>query len=69
MFFFEKKNQKTFAQGARAVQAARRISQSFLLLFYKKAVLASCHAFACQARNRHASLPVRRAEHAGQRRQ
>jgi len=36
MFFFEKKNQKTFAQGARPVQPARRIRQKFFAAFLQK---------------------------------
>jgi hypothetical protein len=37
MFFFEKKNQKTFANGARAGRLRRdSTSKSLLLLFFRK---------------------------------
>jgi hypothetical protein len=36
MFFFEKKNQKTFACAAADSPAAYAIDESFLLLFFKK---------------------------------
>jgi hypothetical protein len=39
MFFFEKKNQKTFTLGARGATGADRRCKSFLLLFFKKEVL------------------------------
>jgi len=38
MFFFEKKNQKTFASAQRHSVASVR-NKSFLLLFFKKEVL------------------------------
>jgi hypothetical protein len=38
MFFFEKKNQKTFVLGARELERARAQEQKFFAeLFYKKA--------------------------------
>jgi hypothetical protein len=41
MFFFEKKNQKTFARWREAVGPARaHIDKSFLVLFFKKELLA-----------------------------
>jgi hypothetical protein len=41
-FFFEKKNQKTFAPfGTRGGNASAPIDKSFLLLFFKKEVLSS----------------------------
>jgi len=39
MFFFEKKNQKTFALWRTPVDRLSLISKSFLLLFFKKEVL------------------------------
>ena len=42
MFFFEKKNQKTFSYKVRKPMlpyAQRKINKSFLLLFFKKEVL------------------------------
>jgi hypothetical protein len=39
MFFFEKKNQKTFAFLARADRTPATANKSFLLLFFKKEVL------------------------------
>jgi len=42
MFFFEKKNQKTFDRLTQPVlKGAAKANESFLLLFYKKEVLAS----------------------------
>jgi len=49
MFFFEKKNQKTFgplraAFGPHAVQTPREAGQKFLRAFFKKRfLLSSCH--------------------------
>ncbi len=40
MFFFEKKNQKTFATWPRRFQQPRPIDKSFLVLFFKKELLA-----------------------------
>jgi hypothetical protein len=43
MFFFEKKNQKTFDPRARVSRlAARQICKSLLLLFFRKEDLPSC---------------------------
>jgi hypothetical protein len=43
-FFFEKKNQKTFGRLASASpERLGPMSRSFLLLFFKKAVLPSWH--------------------------
>jgi hypothetical protein len=39
MFFFEKKNQKTFAFWARVADRSATANKSFLLLFFKKEVL------------------------------
>jgi hypothetical protein len=39
MFFFEKKNQKTFALWRTPVDRLSLISKSFLVLFFKKEVL------------------------------
>jgi hypothetical protein len=40
MFFFEKKNQKTFVpSGTRLTNSPRQPEKSFLLLFFKKEVL------------------------------
>jgi hypothetical protein len=56
MFFFEKKNQKTFAPWrARAlarqdVRWRERRSESFLLLFFKKEGLPCFHVFRGRAR-------------------
>jgi hypothetical protein len=36
MFFFEKKNQKTFSLGSERLGAPNQRSKSFLLLFFKK---------------------------------
>jgi hypothetical protein len=41
MFFFEKKNQKTFAFLVRADRKSATANKSFLLLFFKKEVLPS----------------------------
>jgi hypothetical protein len=42
MFFFEKKNQKTFALRAEPVRKGRsQTEKSFLLLFFKKEALSS----------------------------
>jgi len=41
MFFFEKKNQKTFDPLLRRVFGTEQTSKSFLLLFFKKEVLSS----------------------------
>jgi len=41
MFFFEKKNQKTFAFLVRADRESATANKSFLLLFFKKEVLSS----------------------------
>jgi len=41
MFFFEKKNQKTFATWVRVLQPAAPTDKSFLLLFFKKEDLPS----------------------------
>jgi len=41
MFFFEKKNQKTFVPWRMRVDRLSFICKSFLLLFFKKEVLAS----------------------------
>jgi hypothetical protein len=41
MFFFEKKNQKTFTPVARAGGEHATAPKSFLLLFFKKEVLCS----------------------------
>ncbi len=42
MFFFEKKNQKTFANfGASGSTGTAPMDKSFLLLFFKKEVLPS----------------------------
>jgi hypothetical protein len=39
VFFFEKKNQKTFALWFRAAASSEPTVKSFLLLFFKKEVL------------------------------
>ena len=39
MFFFEKKNQKTFGRCRGLAGEAREAEKSFLLLFFKKEVL------------------------------
>jgi hypothetical protein len=39
MFFFEKKNQKTFATGVRCRLGSRQQGKNFLLLFFKKEAL------------------------------
>jgi len=39
MFFFEKKNQKTFATGVRCRLGSRQQGESFLVLFKKEALL------------------------------
>jgi hypothetical protein len=41
MFFFEKKNQKTFATWPHACGYTARYGESFLLLFFKKEALSS----------------------------
>jgi len=41
MFFFEKKNQKTFASLRAPVRSPRQPNKSFLLLFFKKEALLS----------------------------
>jgi hypothetical protein len=40
VFFFEKKNQKTFVTWLGAAPRSERNAKSFLLLFFKKEVLA-----------------------------
>jgi hypothetical protein len=41
MFFFEKKNQKTFASRSLAIRACERGHKSLLLLFFRKEELPS----------------------------
>jgi hypothetical protein len=45
VFFFEKKNQKTFASWRTLAEVSATANKSFLLLFFKKEVLSYCFTF------------------------
>jgi hypothetical protein len=60
MFFFEKKNQKTFASSRVSLNSTHQRHKSFLLLFFKKEVLPFSRAAAMHEAVQVEPLAVRR---------